>query len=155
VEDHSSVSRENKGKGVFGFFEKGILKLEPGNDPNQKPAPSPKVSHKFSTTFLPSNKLHDSHDAIRDEGYRGVGVHKALNFPDSPRKSPVRDKTKLNVADLIHGSTKHLSNSNFDEPTKESQKKLLNHYFDSPPPMSPVRQKPNVFHDNASHRGNG
>ena len=26
----------NQGRSVFGFFEKGILKLEPGNDPLKK-----------------------------------------------------------------------------------------------------------------------
>ena len=147
------VLKEKNGRNVFGFFEKGIWKLEPGNEPENKPTPRGKISHDFSRSLGGSGKRPEdyaTHDDIREDGQRGVGVASSMNFSQSPRReSPKRSKEKLTASDLLHNSQMHLEQ--FDEKDK-SPKKLLNHYFDTPAPLSPARVKPTV---NAAHRKGG
>ena len=148
------VSKEKNGKNVFGFFEKGIWRLEPGNDAANKQTPRSRLNHSFSHAMgSPKGKVDfATHDDIREDGQRGIGVANSLNFPKSPRpESPRRmDKnTRVTASDLLHQSQNHLMQ--FDEKEK-SPKKLLNHYFDTPATLSPARIKPDI---NAAHRKGG
>ena len=147
------VSKENNGKNVFGFFEKGIWKLEPGNDTANKEAPQSKLNHSFSYSMKPKCRAEfATHDDIREEGQRGVGVANSLNFPLSPRPESQKKggkHDKITASDLLHNSQSHLTQ--FDEKEK-SPRKLLNHYFDTPAPLSPARLKPAI---DPAHRKGG
>ena len=145
------ISKENNGKNVFGFFEKGIWRLEPGNDAANKQTPRAKLNHSFSHAMgSPKNKADfATHDNIREEGQRGVGVASSLNFPKSPRPESPKKSEKVTARDLLQYNQTH--STQFDEKEK-APKKLLNHYFDTPGSLSPARIKPEI---NAAHRKGG
>lgn len=141
TDEYADRAVESKGKGVFGFFEKGILQLEPGNDPAQKVMPSPKIVHEVSAGMDRKSKFHDNQHDIRDEGYRGTGIQQVMNYVESPRKASARPTSaKVSVADLIQGGMSH--SEKFDEPVKRDNRKVNHHYFDTP--IASPRSKPTI-----------
>jgi hypothetical protein len=95
----SNPGGEN-GKSVFGFFEKGILKLEPGNDSASKVAPSPVVKHRFTAENCDSISTMN----IQEKSTFGIGVAQSFGFGDSPRKAPAKPVDEiLSCSEVMFG----------------------------------------------------
>ena len=138
--EHASIAKESKGRCVFGFFEKGILKLEPGNDRSLKPDNSPRILNRFSDNCMTQTGNSNRQLDTKKNAMFGIGVPQSFGIVDSPNKISIKDDNNLHVSDLFNSPHVH------ESPKKDFHGKK-NLFFDLNHgsldlPLSPSKAKP-------------
>lgn len=124
----------DQGRSVFGFFEKGILRLEPKNNLATKVQPSPILKNRFTAEYFDSPALANGNGKeIKERGLHGGGVPQNFGFGDSPRKAPEPVQEGLSVSEIIYGSK---GNEGSSLSTDKSHRKTS--YFGTSP-RSPIK----------------
>lgn len=151
AEEHSSIAKESKGRCVFGFFEKGILKLEPGNDPSLKQVYSPKVLNRYSDHCMTLTESSNSQLDVKKHAMVGIGVPQNFGFAESPNRTRIKENPNLHVSDLFNSPK-----FDNDSPKKDFHRKKnlsfdLNHGSHNLS-LSPSRAKPILDGNHQGHQ---